>query len=84
MRYLVITPALPSYLPFLSRTKARLEAKTLTLILPLPLPLPLPLTLTLTPGDSVLPEFTQFNSWSKALEAMWVLAFMGEPAEANP
>lgn len=34
-------------------------------------------------GDSSLPEFTQFNEWNKALEAMWVLAFMGEPAETD-
>ena len=60
-RYLVITPsplpladqgALPSYHPcysaFLSRTKARLEAKTLPLILPLTLTLILTLTLTLS------------------------------------
>jgi hypothetical protein len=34
-------------------------------------------------GDSMLPEFSQFNRWSKALEAMWVLAFMGEPADMD-
>ena len=31
----------------------------------------------------MLPEFSQFNRWSKALEAMWVLAFMGEPADMD-
>jgi hypothetical protein len=30
----------------------------------------------------MLPEFSQFNQWSKALEAMWVLAFMGERLDA--